>query len=302
MSQKPAGEDPAGEAPAGEADANGASAAAREGTGGVGTDLHSHLVPAVDDGARSLDGTLMATDLLVAAGVGRIVTTPHLDASLTQRPDRLAARLEEVGDAWKVAARAIGARHPQLELALGFEVLLDIPDPEPEGGDLFLADTRVLLVEWPGLQVPPSDRGVLARLGEAGIQPLVAHPERFRGRAPRWEAAARWKEEGAWLQVNCGSFSGRYGPEAQEAAIELVRRGWVDCVSSDFHARPRQTTWIDEARAWFEARGAEDAWRLLSAVNPGRIVSGDAPLPVPPVERVDGVLGRLKGFFGGDGG
>lgn len=246
------------------------------------TDLHSHLVPGVDDGARTLEESEAGVAALVEAGVRHVVTTPHLEVSLAQSPDRLLRRIDEVQDAWAGAVEVHRRAHPEVRFGLGFEVMLDVPDPEPEDPALFLAGSRVLLVEWPGLQVPPASAGVLARLREGGVQPLVAHPERFRGRGPRWEMAGRWKDEGAWLQVNMGSVAGRYGPEARMAAIRLLARGWVDCLSSDFHPRPGQVPWVEEARTWFEQRGGARAWELLTVVNPSRIVAGEPPLPVPP--------------------
>lgn len=265
------------------------------------TDLHSHLVPAVDDGARDLEESGAGVATLVDAGVRRIVTTPHLDVSLTHDPDRLRARIGAVEAAWERACQVHRERFPDVEFGLGFEVMLDVPDPEPDDPALFLAGTRVLLVEWPGLQVPPASRGVLERLLGADVQPLVAHPERFRTRGPRWETAARWREMGVWLQVNMGSVTGRYGPEAREAAVRLLARGLVDCLSSDLHPRPGQRCRLEETRGWFEARGAHRAWELLTATNPSRILAGEAPLPVPPVVRGGGVMGRLKGLFGGEG-
>lgn len=265
------------------------------------TDLHSHLVPGVDDGARDEGESAAGVEALVDAGVRRIVTSPHLDVSLTHHPSRLARRIDTVREAWDQVCRTHRERWPEVEFGLGFEVMLDVPDPEPEDPALFLDGSRVLLVEWPGLQVPPASGGVLRRLVEGGVRPLVAHPERFRGRGARWETAARWRDEGAMLQVNMGSISGRYGPEAREAARRLLARGLVDCLSSDLHPRPGQVPWLAEARAWFEAREAQRAWELLTMVNPGRILAGEAPLPVPEVDRGRGVVGRLKGIFGGDG-
>ena len=202
-------------------------------------DLHSHLIPAVDDGARSLDEALEAVERMVAAGIGRIVTTPHVRASLTHDSGKLATWLGSVDESWRELVEAVGERFPDLELLRGHEVMLDVPDPDFSDVRLRLAGTSFVLVEWPRLQIPPRTRQVIERIASAGYHPILAHPERYSGMRRALDSAGAWRSAGAYLQVNHGSFVGRYGPEARAVASELLARGWVDILSSDFHARAK---------------------------------------------------------------
>lgn len=263
-------------------------------------DLHSHLVPGVDDGAPTLEDALEGIERMVDRGVVRLVTTPHLDASVATSPARLDHALAPVAEAFARLQQAVLARYPALSLGLAHEVKLDLPDPDLSDPRLRLPGTSVVLVEWPGLQVPPRSAEVLGELSAAGIQPLVAHPERYRRLGARPELPGEWREAGAWLLVNHGSLVGRYGREAEQCAQDLLSRGWVDALATDFHGRPQLSLYIERARSWIERRGGQDLWDLLTRENPGRIADGRAPLPVPPLAVGEpGLLDRIRMAFRG---
>jgi len=272
----------------------------REGEASPGyVDIHSHLVPGVDDGSPTLEDALEGLDRMVSRGVSRVVTTPHLDASLTRTPGLLQSVLDRMDEAFEALRTAAAARHPSLVLDRAHEVKLDIPDPDLSEPRLRYPGTRVVLVEWPGLQIPPGTARVLEELVEAGVQPLIAHPERYRGLEAHPGLPAAWRQAGAWLLVNHGSLVGRYGKEAERNATRLLALGWVDGMATDFHGRPTLELYLERARSWFELRGAEEAWQLLSSENPSRMASGRAPLEVPPVVSPDGLIRRIRSALGG---
>ena len=246
-------------------------------------DLHSHLVPGVDDGARSIEESLEAVERMVANGIGRIVTTPHLNASLTRDTDRLEECLEKVDRAWRELAEQVGERFPDLEFFRGHEVMLDVPDPDLTDSRLRLAGTSFVLVEWPRLQIPPQTERVIGRIVESGYHPIIAHPERYSGMKQELTVAGAWRNAGAYLQVNHGSFVGRYGPDARGVATEFVARGWVDYLSSDFHARAHLQIHLTDAQDFFTTNGGQEQLRVLTVSNPARVLRGELPLPVSPL-------------------
>jgi tyrosine-protein phosphatase YwqE len=263
------------------------------------TDLHSHLIPGVDDGARSLEEALEAVERMVSAGIGRIVTTPHVNASLTHDSARLGAWLDEVDDPWRELTEHVRKRFPDLELMRGHEVMLDVPDPELSDARLRLAGTSFVLVEWPRLQIPPGTVPVIERICQAGYRPVLAHPERYSGIRRNLERAGAWRDAGAYLQVNHGSFVGRYGPEARAAATELIARGWADMLSSDFHARAQLKIHLDDSREFFTEQGGLEQFELLTVNNPGRVIEDELPSPVPPLRMRKGVWNRVARLFKG---
>ena len=109
-------------------------------------DIHSHLVPGVDDGARDVAASLDAVERFTRLSVRRILTTPHIDGSLTHDPLRLEERLDEVSEAWERAASAIHEHFPEVEFRRGHEILLDVPEVDFSDPRIRLAGTSFVLV------------------------------------------------------------------------------------------------------------------------------------------------------------
>lgn len=246
-------------------------------------DLHTHVIPGVDDGARDLEESLVAVSALVEHSVSTIVATPHFRASLQEQPQRARSRLELFDAAWDMLRTAVAKTGLTVTLERGCELKLDAPEVDVEDDRLRLAGSRYVLVEFAALQVPPFGGKQLSALHEAGVSPILAHPERYAGFSGAFERAERWREEGALFQVNGGSLLGRYGKAAATSARELLRRGWVDCLASDYHARGEPdasalTEWLESAD------GGEGVAELLLSINPQRLLAGRDPLEVPPFE------------------
>ena len=260
-------------------------------------DLHSHLVPAVDDGARTVDDALEGIGRMVEAGIRRVVTTPHFDVSLGRDPARFGARMRQIDSAFAELRDRVAVEHPDVVLARGQEVMLDAPFPELTDDRHRLAGTRFVLVEWPRLQIPPATPDVVARIRGQGWIPVIAHPERYRGLMRDFAVVGAWRRAGACLQMNHGSVVGRYGTDVQTAAFRLLEGGWVDCLSSDFHARAHLPLYVAEARSWFEEREQLEVFDLLTRINPGRILDDQLPEAVPSFTIERSFWDRLTGFL-----
>jgi protein-tyrosine phosphatase len=245
-------------------------------------DLHSHLVPGVDDGARDRQEALEAIDRLVEVGVDLVVATPHLDAALVGHPDLFERFQQTVEAAWSAVVEACQERHPELELHLGREVMLSVADPDLDDPHLRLNKSRYVLVEFPHLIVPSGSEELLGQVLARGHVPVLAHVERYHYRDLDVEQTLEsWREAGTILQVNAPSLRGAYGPDARVLGWELLRRGWVDLLASDYHARGK--TWLDVVRDDFHRRGGEEQFRRLYDVNPRRIVADQSVEPVSPL-------------------
>lgn len=261
-------------------------------------DLHSHLVPGVDDGAASVEDALEGIGRMVEAGVTSIVTTPHLDGSLTRDPKRLGERLHVLDASFADLAAAAEESFPGVSLERGCEIMLDRPDVDLSNPGVRLAGSTFALIEWPRLQIPPATSAVLRAIRGQEVHALIAHPERYAGYDEALTVISLWREEGALLQMNYGSLVGRYGPQVRARAFRLLEAGWVDCLSTDFHGRPSLGLFIEEVREIFAELDAEPAWELLTETNPRRIARGEETLAVPPVEAGDrGLLARLWSLF-----
>jgi protein-tyrosine phosphatase len=215
-------------------------------------DVHSHVVPSGDDGAATLEDGLELCDIAGGAGTAVLFATPHVwpHLTLTEERERELRRAFE-----RLRARA------RLELRLGFELT---PAPPLLGEDpsrYVLEGTELVLMEVP-FAGPASGLVELAQhVEDAGLTPLIAHPERTESVRERPELAHELAER--WpLQVNATSLLGRHGPESEELAWRLVDVGDVAVVASDGH-RVKRPARLDEAYELVKARVGEDAARPL---------------------------------------
>lgn len=241
-------------------------------------DLHCHFVPGVDDGAQTLESAL---DYLAAErerGVTRIATTPHLPASRAESAFRreVESRFDALRDA---AARQI----PDLELSLAYEIRLDGGSIVQDDAGLWLGAGRHVLVEYDFFQLPEDPLAPLLPLLEAGLTPVLAHPERYRGagRDDFWIDAVRGR--GVKLCLNVGSCVGTHGPDPLRIARELLTSGRADLVASDHHSRAGRDDSVADVFDRLTDAGAGDAARALAADNPLVALDGGRMRAVPPV-------------------
>ena len=247
-------------------------------------DLHNHVIPGVDDGARDVAGALEAVRALGAEGVRSVVATPHVDGSLTADPRGLAARLDDLDAGWGALTEAWrGEGDPAIALRRGVELKLDVPEVDLSDPRLRLGGGSAVLVEFPFMSVPPRSEAVLAEVRRQGYVPIVAHPERYGGLDARLETVRAWLDVGAVLQVNAPSLLGRYGSRAAEVARTLLARGWVTLLASDFHARGEAG--LREARDLLAGWGGKEQAELMFEGNPSKLVAGEAPVAVQPLQR-----------------
>jgi protein-tyrosine phosphatase len=258
------------------------------------TDFHNHLIPGVDDGARTADDSATALAAMVAEGVSAVITTPHVDASLVRRPDALATRLAELDAGWERLQPIADAAGVPVQR--GCEMALDTPDPDFADPRLRLAGTDFVLVEFAYMTVPPNAAAVLRKIREGGWIPVLAHPERYGALAGSVDVAAEWRRAGALLQVNGASLIGRYGPEPKRAAEQILAAGWADYICSDYHTR--SGPWIARYRQWLREHNGSEQCTLLTEVNPRRLLDGELPIPVPPLlARQHGLWQRVRSMF-----
>ncbi len=211
-------------------------------------DCHSHVVPSGDDGAGSVEEGLELCDLAAEAGTAILFGTPHVWPHLPLTAEREV----EVHRAFeRLRARAT------LELRLGFELTPAPPLLREDPARYVLEDTRHVLIEVPFVGPADDLLAVAQHVEDAGLVPLVAHPERSEAVRARPELAHELAER--WpLQVNATSILGRHGPESEELAWRLIEAGDAAAVASDGHRLTRPAR-IDDAYELVRARVGEEA-------------------------------------------
>ena len=258
-------------------------------------DFHNHVIPGVDDGAQESAQSVAAIESLIADGVSVLVATPHFDASRTLDGAALQQRMSELDDGWQ-RLRACSAAFPEVRIERGAELALDVPEPDLSDARLRLGGGTFFLMEFPFMTVPPQSPRVIEAITAQGYTPIIAHPERYSGFQAHLDLAAEWRENGALLQVNGGSLLGRYGRDARNNASELLARGWVDYLASDYHARG--PCLVAQYRGLLEEADAGELAQTLMETNPLRMLEGLRPIPVPPLRQKRTLWGRVSAIFG----
>lgn len=251
-------------------------------------DLHCHLVPGVDDGARDLDEALAQVLEFRDLGILEVVTTPHLAASAARSPWR-----EGIDESFNDLRAAVADAVPEVRLGLSYEFRLDDPDAELTDRSIGLGAGGALLVEFPMLALPAYPDRMLEVVIAAGWTPVLAHPERYAGVERSYGWIARWREMGAKMCANAGSLWGEHGNEAQRVLRMMLSDGSVDLIASDNHARPNRAATVRQAWDYLAGAACEEQATLLTAVNPAAVLSGEPLVPVPPCEPGDGWVDRL---------
>ena len=245
-------------------------------------DIHSHLLPGVDDGSPSVAVSVPVLERFAADGVECVVLTPHLVASQARRApfEKHLAILETL--------RAAVSGGP--ELRLGWEIMLDEPNADLRASHLSLGGSFAVLVEFPRTSVPAGAATELFRLRSAGSVPVLAHPERYWGCT--LAKVAEWRSAGAVIQMDTAGLIGR--GSIATISRELLEAGLVDLFASDNHGDSRS---LATARDWLLEVATPEHARLLTRTNARRLLDGEPLVPVPPLPRRSGVFGRLRELF-----
>lgn len=244
-------------------------------------DIHSHLVPGVDDGTRTVLESLQALSNIYREGVRLVVTTPHLLVPHLPSDASIQSTLDGQRRAFDELLRACGERDDLPALHLGQEIWA--PDASAARRVARRTDVglpgRFLLVEF-GFDLQGNHNDVVREVLDAGRQIVIAHPERYRyleGHDPL-DVMRGWQELGALLQVNVGSLTGHYrnsSPASEDLAWQMVSLDMVDVLASDHHGPRRAGVSSAEALNALIARGENElAVRAMGEI-PGRIARDD---------------------------
>lgn len=201
------------------------------------TDWHSHVLPGVDDGIKTLDESLEVLRHFEEKGVGTLWLTPHIMEDYPNSTDKLRTRFNELQNAW----------HGRLQLRLASENMLDSLFEERLGsGDLLPIGENAdhLLVETSYFSAPMGFDGMIDSVMSAGYYPLLAHPERYT--YMNEDDYKRLREKGVKMQLNYVSLVGGYGETAKKKSIWLLKNGFIDVVGSDVHRLKSNQTLIAE--------------------------------------------------------
>jgi protein-tyrosine phosphatase len=246
-------------------------------------DIHSHLLPCVDDGATSLEDSLALARIYEDVGYRQVVATPH--AEVDSLPHKNYGRT--IRDGVNQLNQYLDKHDVAVKVLTGMEVGLDpqLPEMVAQGGVLTLADTKHLLVETPFSQLPLNWWEIVFSLASSGIDVIFAHPERCAQVADNPELLDRMIQAGGKFQLNWDSFSGAYGSRVSNVARFMARKGFIHFLATDSHdARGRHAGNVRAIAAQLKGLVGAENLRRIAVENPARMVQGKALLDMGPEE------------------
>lgn len=236
-------------------------------------DIHTHILPGLDDGARDYYDSIEMAAMAYENGTTRIVATPHCNI-----PGVYGNYFgEEYIQAFQKTCDVLEREHIPVQLMPGMEVFatMDLPRLLTEGKIMPLNQTRYVLLEFDFGEDPDFAEEILRRVAELHAWPVVAHVERYEFVWDDPQIIYRWLTRGYVIQVNKGSFLGRFGRRAERTAYELLNHNLISVVASDAHSPTQRTTCMADA---YESLAEEYPREYLDALftkNPRRICRGD---------------------------
>jgi protein-tyrosine phosphatase len=199
----------------------------------LGADMHSHLLPGIDDGLQELQQSVEFIKDLQNLGYKKLICTPHILSDLyPNSPETILPKLAMV-------RAALAEADIDIKVEAAAEYMIDHEFTEliahSQKENLLTIGEDFILVEMSFLSPSPNFDKVIFDLRMMGLQPILAHPERYNYYHHQFEQYERCKELGCKLQVNLLSISGAYGPHVKKVAIKLLKNRMADFLGTDMH-------------------------------------------------------------------
>lgn len=196
-----------------------------------GADMHSHLIPGIDDGSRSMDETIALLAKFESLGYRKVITTPHIMSDYYRNtPEIILGGLEQV--------RSMAAQlNLTIEVEAAAEYYFDetLLDRLKNKEKLLTFGRNYLLFEFSFHADPGQKEHLFFEMLTQGYRPVLAHVERYGYLFGSVKKIREWREKGVHIQVNLNSLTGHYGPEVREQARKVIDEGLVDFVGTDCH-------------------------------------------------------------------
>lgn len=196
----------------------------------LGADMHSHFLPGIDDGAKTIDDSLNLLRAMAGMGYKTIITTPHVMI------DYYPNTTQTIQAALKLVHDAIKEHNIDIKIRAAAEYYIDeyfmqLLQKEP----LLTIHNNEVLVEFSMMFEPPMLAEALFAIQSAGYRPIIAHPERYLFFHRNFTKYSELKDRGCLLQLNMLSIAGYYGKNIKVIADDLLRKGLYDYCGSDMH-------------------------------------------------------------------
>lgn len=238
-------------------------------------DIHTHILPGIDDGAQDIYDTLEMVQLAADSGVTAMVATPHCNI-----PGYYANYLDrEYKELFRNVQEAVQSEKIPVRILPGAEAFStpELPKLIRDGRIMTLNQSRYLLMEFSFDEDPEFVTDIVEQVHETGVMPVIAHAERYEFVQNDPWIVYEWRKKGYPIQVNKGSFQGRFGRRAQGMAWLLMDYHLVSAIASDAHSPYQRTPYMAEVYEELLNEYPEGYLRMLFQENP-RLICQNQPI------------------------
>ncbi|MCC5944060.1 MAG: capsular biosynthesis protein [Bernardetiaceae bacterium] len=198
----------------------------------IKVDMHSHLLPAIDDGCKNYEESIHLIEQFIDAGYEKIITTPHVMGDFYRNtPEIILDKLDKLRDIIKQMGLKI-----EIDAAAEYyadDYFLSLVEKEEQL--LSFGKKRYILFETSYINPFPKIEQLIFLLQASGYTPILAHPERYTYLYDNLDRLYQWREKGVLLQININSLTGYYSKPAQKLAELIIDENMVDFIASDCH-------------------------------------------------------------------
>ncbi len=256
-------------------------------------DLHSHILPGIDDGASDLSVSLEMARAWVADGVSVVACTPHILPGLYHNTG------PQIRQAIEQLQQALDSEGIPLRLISGADnhVIADFVPGLKSGHLLSLADTRYVLVEPPHHVAPPKLEDLFFNILIAGFVPILTHPERLTWIKSHYAAMQRLAHGGVWMQITAGSLTGAFGKNAQYWGERMLCEGMVHILATDAHDTVRRPPILGQGRDCAAKLVGEAEAENLVVTRPRGILENELPSNLPIPQPADAEIAKAYSAF-----
>jgi len=196
----------------------------------LGVDMHSHLLPGIDDGSPNVETTVNYIKQLAELGLNKFICTPHIFQELYPNTK------ETIFPALAQTKAQLKAQHINVEIDAAAEYMMDVDFLEIlKTEKLLTLPNKYILIEMSYAAKNNQIEQYIFELSAKGYKPIIAHPERYNYYHKNFSQYQRFKDMGCLLQLNALSVTGYYGKEVKNIALKLIKQKYIDLVGTDLH-------------------------------------------------------------------
>jgi len=235
-------------------------------------DIHSHILPGIDDGPMALEEAVAMLKIAAESGTTDIVATPHANARFTFDPELIDRKIAEL--------QAAAGPAPRIHRGCDFHLTVEnIQDALAKPAKYTINNKRYLLVEFSDAFIPDTMHEIFDRFQAAGLTPVVTHPERNVLLRTRIDRLRSWVENGCLVQITAQSLLGRFGRTARHIASQLLQQNLVHFVASDAHDTKHRPPTLNEAYTYVSRTWGEKSAQTIFVTAPRAAILGETFYP-----------------------